>query len=86
MQKSQLMWKEDDGALSFEWVVLITLLVIGIVSGITAVRDAYISELADSAEAIVRFDQSYTMEGVLGFPTSTYTDEPVADPVTVSRP
>ena len=39
------MWKEEDGVLSFEWVMLVTLLTIGIVSGLTGARDAIIDEL-----------------------------------------
>ena len=54
-------WKEDRGVLTFEWVVLITVLVIGIVGGLSAVRDALITELGDVAEAMISLDQSYTI-------------------------
>ena len=40
MTKFAAMWKEDDGVLSFEWVLLVTLLTIGIVGGIAGARDA----------------------------------------------
>ncbi len=53
------MWKEDRGVLTFEWILLITVLTIGVVGGLSAVRDAVISELGDVAEAIVSLDQSY---------------------------
>src|SRR5687768_12998587 len=43
--------REEDGVLSFEWVLLLTLLTIGIVSGLTAARDAIIDELGDIAQA-----------------------------------
>jgi Flp pilus assembly pilin Flp len=56
------MWKEDDGVLSFEWVLLVTLLTIGIVSGIAAARDAIIDELGDVAQAMLALDQSYTID------------------------
>ena len=52
---------EDRGALTFEWILLITLIVIGVVGGLSAVRDAVISELGDVAEAAVHIDQSYTV-------------------------
>jgi Flp pilus assembly pilin Flp len=55
------MWKEDDGVLSFEWVLLVTLLTIGIVSGVAAARDAIIDELGDVAQAMLALDQSYTI-------------------------
>jgi len=56
------MWKEEDGVLSFEWVLLVTLLTIGIVSGIAAARDAIIDELGDVAQAMLALDQSYTID------------------------
>ncbi|NQU21842.1 MAG: hypothetical protein HQ567_11215 [Candidatus Nealsonbacteria bacterium] len=54
-------WSEDQGVLTFEWVLLITVLAIGIVGGMSAVRDAVITELGDVAEAVVSLDQSYTI-------------------------
>jgi Flp pilus assembly pilin Flp len=56
------MWKDEDGVLSFEWVLLVTLLTIGIVSGIAAARDAIIDELGDVAQAMLALDQSYTID------------------------
>ncbi|MBN2474987.1 MAG: hypothetical protein JXB62_10295 [Pirellulales bacterium] len=53
---------DDHGVLTFEWILLITLLVIGIVGGLSAVRDALIDELGDVAAAAVNIDQSYTVE------------------------
>ena len=55
-------WQEEDGVLSFEWVLLLTLLVIGIVSGVAGARDAIIDELGDVAQAMLALDQSYTIE------------------------
>ena len=54
-------WKEDEGVLTFEWILLITVLTIGIVGGLSAVRDAVITELGDVAEAVIALDQSYTI-------------------------
>ena len=54
-------WQEDEGVLTFEWILLITVLVIGVVGGLSAVRDAVISELGDVAEAVIALDQSYTI-------------------------
>ena len=54
-------WKEQDGVLSFEWVLLVTLLTIGIVGGVAAARDAIIDELGDVAQAMLALDQSYTI-------------------------
>ena len=54
-------WAEDDGVLTFEWVLLVTLLTIGVVGGIAAARDAIIDELGDVAQAMLALDQSYTI-------------------------
>ena len=40
------------GVLTLEWILLVTVLVIGIIGGLGAVRNATISELSDLAEAI----------------------------------
>ncbi|NMC19436.1 MAG: hypothetical protein GYA33_03350 [Thermogutta sp.] len=53
--------KDDRGVLTFEWILLLTLLVIGIVGGVSAVRDAVISELGDVTAAAVHVDQSYSV-------------------------
>src|SRR5213595_1513527 len=70
---------ESDALLSFEWVLLLTLLTIGIVGGLTAARDAIIDELGDVSEAVVSFDQSYTLaafnECGVTAPGSSYTDQ-----------
>lgn len=72
------MWKEEDGVLSFEWVMLVTLLTIGIVSGLTGARDAIIDELGDVAQAMVALDQSY----LISFPLDI--DVHVVDPSSAS--
>ena len=59
---SHRVWNEDDGVLAFEWVLLVTLLTIGIVSGLAGARDAIIDELGDVAQAMLALDQSYTID------------------------
>jgi len=78
-------WREDEGVLTFEWILLITVLVIGIVGGLSAVRDAVLTELGDVAEAMISLDQSYSILspweittpdcGFDGATDSSYTDE-----------
>ncbi len=70
------LWTEDDGVLSFEWVLLGTLLTLGIISGIAGARDAIIDELGDIAEAALAFDQTYSIAASTsaGFPESSYSD------------
>jgi Flp pilus assembly pilin Flp len=55
-------WKEEDGVLSFEWILLVTLLTFGIVSGVAGARDAIIDEFGDVAQAMLALDQSYTID------------------------
>ncbi len=64
------------GVLSFEWVLLLTLLAIGVVSGFAGARDAIIDELGDISEASISIDQSYDLPGLpdLGVPDSVYSD------------
>lgn len=77
-------WREDEGVLTFEWILLVTVLVIGVVGGLSAVRDAIITELGDVVEAMISLDQSYTIShpwdiqvpdcGADGASDSSYTD------------
>ena len=54
-------WREDDGVLSFEWVLLTTLVVIAVIGGLAAARDAITDELGDAAQAMLALDNSYTI-------------------------
>ena len=51
MNRLLAIWREEDGVLSFEWTLLLTLLTLGIVAGLAGARDAIIDELGDVAEA-----------------------------------
>jgi Flp pilus assembly pilin Flp len=64
IQTIQRLWTEEDGVLAFEWTLLLTLLVIGIVGGVAAARDAIIDEFGDTAQVMQAVDQSYH----IGFP------------------
>lgn len=72
------LWSNDDGVLSFEWILLSTLLTIGIVGGLAAMRDSLIDELGDLAEATLNIDQSYSLPGDvdLGIPDIEFMDDP----------
>jgi Flp pilus assembly pilin Flp len=54
-------WRQEDGVLSFEWVLLTTLVVVGIVGGLAAARDAVIDELGDVAQGMLALDGSYSI-------------------------
>lgn len=73
------MIREDDGVLSFEWILLLTLLVIGIVSGVSAARDAIIDEFGDVAQAMLSLDQSYTIDFPLNVDVHTVDTTSASD-------
>jgi hypothetical protein len=62
LRRLKHLWSQDDGVLSFEWVVLVSLLTLGIVAGLTAARDAIIDELGDAAQAMLCLDNSYSID------------------------
>ena len=55
-------WREDDGVLSFEWILLSSMLAVGVISGIAGTREALLAEFIDVTEAISALDQSYRIE------------------------
>src|SRR5262245_39957470 len=73
--------REDDGVLSFEWVLLTTLVVIGIVGGLAAARDAITDELGDVAEAMLALDGSYTID----YPLVLLISDDGSSPVVVGK-
>ena len=74
------LWTEDEGVLTFEWILLISLLVIAMIGGLATVRDALLNELNDLSVAISLINQSYTVAApppACGNPTGvgfSYTD------------
>jgi Flp pilus assembly pilin Flp len=58
------LWADDCGALiATEWVFVATILVLGIITGLVAVRQAVISELTEFANAVMALNQSYSFAG-----------------------
>ena len=60
------LWRNDEGVLTFEWIMLLTLLVIGVVGGLAGIRDALIHESQGAVGAMLSLDQSYIVEPPLG--------------------
>ena len=60
-------WMDEGGALlSMEAVLLATILVIGVVVGLSALQDAVVQELADVGAAIGSVNQSFSLGAVAG--------------------
>lgn len=67
MQLWHQLWNDEDGViLSSEIALLGSVMVIGLVAGVTTFRDAVNSELGDVAAALGAMDQSYAYGGVCG--------------------
>lgn len=63
---------DDSGFIvSIELILIATIMVIGLIVGMSAVRDAVISELSDVAGAVQDLHQGYTIFGVRGHSAST---------------
>ena len=75
------LWKDDAGFIvSTELVLVATILVIGLIVGLTTVRDQVVQELGDMALAIGSVNMSYAYTGVMGHTSavagSDYEDQP----------
>ena len=68
----QKLWSDDHGALiATEWVFVATILVLGAITGLVAVRQAVIAELHDVANALLALNQSYSFSGHSNCESST---------------
>src|SRR5689334_10450594 len=56
-----LLWNDDCGfaANTVEWLFMLVVLVVGLLTGLVAMRQALISELAETANALLALDQSF---------------------------
>ena len=72
MRQMLKLWNDDCGALiATEWVFVVTILILGIITGLVAVRQAYISELVETAQALMALNQSYSFSGQSNCESST---------------
>jgi len=59
------LWSDDCGALlASEFLFLFSMLVVGTVTGMTAMRQALVSEMVESGNALLALNQSYSFSGV----------------------
>jgi hypothetical protein len=72
MKMLSKLWKDDAGFIvSSELILLATIVVIGLITGMTTVRDQVVTELADVADAISEVDQSYSVGGIVAHSSTT---------------
>ncbi|MGF1577969.1 MAG: Flp family type IVb pilin [Gemmataceae bacterium] len=63
----QKLWNDDCGALiAAEYLFVATILVIGIIVGLSSVREAVNNELAELANAYLALSQGYAISGQFG--------------------
>jgi len=68
----QALWSDEVGfIISSELLLIATILVIGMIVGLTTIRDQVVQELADIAMAFSDLNQSYSYNGVTGHTSST---------------
>jgi Flp pilus assembly pilin Flp len=67
-------WYEDEGVLTFEWILLLTILVIGVIGGVAAIRDALNHEAQGAVGAVMGLDQGYFVQPPLGVSVSALHD------------
>jgi Flp pilus assembly pilin Flp len=60
-QQMLRLWKDDGGALiAAEWAIVSTILVLGVITGLVAVRNAVNSELVEFANALMSMDHGFS--------------------------
>ena len=97
----RLLWRDDRGALiAMEYLFVGTILVIGIVVGLTNLRDAINAELTELGNALLALSQGFTVSGTNGAGGTTDgsgandtpgnltppTYQPPSNPVTIDVP
>lgn len=66
------LWSDQAGfVVSAELVLVATILVIGMIVGLTTVRDQVVQELGDVAQHFAELNQSYSFSGITGHHSST---------------
>jgi hypothetical protein len=66
------LWADDSGSiLSLEIILVATVLLLGVLTGLASLRDAIITELADIGGAISDLDQSFIIRGPVAASSAT---------------
>jgi len=72
MKTLQALWNDEAGFIvSTELVLIATILVLGMIVGLTTLRNDVVAELADLAGAVGDFSQDYSYSAVTGHGSST---------------
>jgi hypothetical protein len=75
------LWEDDRGAIiALEFLFLATILVIGIVVGLTSVRDSINVELAELGNALLALSQGFIISGQTGCCSATDGSQAIDTP------
>lgn len=81
------LWTDDTAALiAAEYLFVATILIIGIVVGLTSVRDAINTELAELANAYLALSQGYVISGQVGCSAASDGSQAIDTPALVTDP
>jgi hypothetical protein len=68
---SRLLLDDAGFIVSSELILLATIVVLGLITGLTTIRDQVVQELGDVADAFSEIDQSYSYSGITAHSAST---------------
>jgi Flp pilus assembly pilin Flp len=75
------LWKDDRGAiLSIEYLLFASILIIGLVVGLAALRNAIITEFQELGNAILAINNSFSVGGVSGTGGSAQGSQAIQTP------
>ena len=81
------LWDDDCGALlSMEFLFVATILILGIIVGLTNLRDAVNAELTELGNAILALSQSYLISGVTGCSSTVQGSQAIDTPQLLTPP
>ena len=66
------LWNDENGfVISAEIILVAAILIIGLVAGLTSLRDGIIEELSDVGQSVGNMDQSFTVGGTRAASSAT---------------
>lgn len=81
------LWDDDAGALiASEYLFVVTILIIGTIVGLAAVREAINTELGEVANALLALSQGFTISGQSGTGGSVDGSQAIDTPGTIQDP
>jgi Flp pilus assembly pilin Flp len=80
MKMLHRLYADESGfVISAELILIASIVVLGLIVGMTAIRDAVTTEMADTASSFGQVNQSFSISGAMGHASSTagsfFTDQ-----------